>query len=161
MQTMYERYHRITGALIKNNLTITTMESCSGGILGLLLSDREGASAVVPGGFFTYANASKIACGVPQDVIESYGVYSAETACAMAAACKASYHTAIGIGVTGSIGTVDPNNADSVPGEVFLAVDGPDGVTTQTLTLTPDTRHRCRLQIADAVADILEAHYVR
>ncbi|MBO6108786.1 MAG: CinA family protein, partial [Eubacterium sp.] len=74
-----EKYHQLTEILIERELTIAAMESCTGGLIGALLSDKEGASAVVPGGFFTYSNETKILSGVPEDVIEKYGVYSKET----------------------------------------------------------------------------------
>ena len=69
-----EKYHDLTSFLIKNNLTISTMESCTGGMIGMLLSDMEGASAVIPGGVFTYSNEMKIAHGVPAEVIRDNGV---------------------------------------------------------------------------------------
>ena len=131
------------------------MESCTGGLIGVLLSDREGASAVVKGGYFTYTNEQKIACGVPADVIEQYGVYSKETACAMATAARKSTGSDIGIGVTGSIGTIDPNNSDSIPGEVFFAIDMNGNVHNKKMTIAPASRYDSRYFIADDIADIL------
>ena len=40
----------------------------------------------------------------------------------MAEACKVQLGSDIGIGITGSFGNTDPNNADSVPGEVFFSI---------------------------------------
>ena len=42
---------------------------------------------------------------------------------------RTAYAANIGVGVTGSFGNVDPNNADSVPGEVFFALATDDGVS--------------------------------
>ncbi len=154
-ETTLDRFHNLTRALIRNNLTISTMESCSGGLIGALLSDLEGASDVVKGGFFTYSNEAKISCGVAADVIDTYGVYSLETAREMARVCRESFGTDIGIGVTGSIGTIDPNNADSVPGEVYIAVDINGDVRDQRIELAPASRLDSRLAIADKIADLL------
>ena len=154
-EAIIERYHKVTSLLIQNNLTISTMESCTGGLIGALLSDREGASAIMPGGFFTYSNESKYMYGVPPEIVHNYGVYSAATAAAMASACQENYATDIGIGITGSIGTVDPHNADSVPGNVFIAVDFRNVTTGHMLTLEPLSRWESRFVIAAAVAEQL------
>lgn len=150
-----EKYHSLTSLLIRKNLTITTMESCTGGLIGALISDMEGASAIVPGGFFTYQNDSKIDCGVDPDIIKVYGVYSLETAGSMASACRKRYGTDIGIGITGSIATKDPNNADSVPGEVYAAIDLKGEVSGFLIRLTPAARWESRMAIADKVVDEL------
>ncbi len=150
-----ERYNRITADLIEKKMTVATMESCTGGMIGMLLSDREGASEVVKGGFFTYSNEAKINCGVAADVIDTYGVYSLETAREMARVCRDSFGTDIGIGVTGSIGTIDPNNTDSVPGEVYIAVDINGNIKDQRIELAPASRLASRLAIADKIADLL------
>lgn len=65
--------------------------------------------------------------GVDPDILEKYSVYSEETAKEMAKACANAYHTNIGIGITGTMGNIDPNNLQaSVPGNVFFAfwIDG-------------------------------------
>ena len=108
--------------LIKNNLSITCMESCTSGLVSSMLTDTEGASAIFPGSMVTYSNSSKILSKVDPGVIEKYGVYSKETACAMAESAQKIYQTDIAIGVTGSTGNVDPNNKDSIAGEVHYAI---------------------------------------
>ena len=51
--------------------------------------------------------------GVPADILDRYTVYSKETAEAMAAACAKTYQADIGIGVTGTMGNIDPANPDA------------------------------------------------
>lgn len=116
-------YARLTKTLIAKGLTLTTMESCTSGQIVSLVTDTEGSSAVVKGAYVTYSNEAKIMQGVPAEIIEKYGVYSKETAAAMAMTCRKSYKSNIGIGVTGTLGNVDVNNADSVPGHVYFAID--------------------------------------
>lgn len=115
-------YEKITKRLIEKGLTLTAMESCTSGQIISLITDTEGASAVVKGSYVTYSNEAKVMHGVPAETIETYGVYSRETAEAMAAACKKSFGSDIGIGVTGTLGNVDVNNKDSVPGHVCFAI---------------------------------------
>lgn len=119
---MNNGYVDIVKSLIASGSTITIMESCTGGLLQSMITDVEGASAIFKGGFVTYSNEAKIAAGVPEDIIEKYGVYSAECAEAMAKAAQKHFHTDIAIGVTGSTGNVDPYNPDSVVGEVYFCI---------------------------------------
>ena len=76
----------------------------------ILITDTEGSSAVLKGAFVTYCNEAKIMQGVPAEIIDRYTVYSNETAGAMAQACRKAYNANIGIGVTGTMGNVDPAN---------------------------------------------------
>jgi PncC family amidohydrolase len=117
-----KKYEKLTKRLIQKKLTITTMESITCGQIASLITDTQGASAVLKGAYVTYSNEAKIKQGVSAETIENYGVYSKETARAMAAACKQSYGADIGIGITGSTGNVDPNNQDSIPGQVYFAI---------------------------------------
>ncbi len=117
------KYTELTRLLIRNGLTITTMESATAGQIASLITDTEGSSAILKGAFVTYCNEAKIMQGVPADVIEKYTVYSKETAEAMAAACAKAYAADIGIGVTGTMGNTDPANPEaSEPGKVYFAI---------------------------------------
>ncbi|NCB32422.1 MAG: CinA family protein [Erysipelotrichia bacterium] len=119
---VHEHFKELSELLIRRNITITLMESCTSGQVASLITDTAGSSAVFPGSDVTYSNEAKIAAGVDASVIKQFGVYSSETAIAMASACRDSFHADIGIGVTGSLGTVDPANSDSIPGEVHYAI---------------------------------------
>ena len=123
-----DKFRHITKTLIEKKLTITTMESCTSGLVASLLTDTEGSSAVIKGAFVTYSNEAKIKQNVPAEVIEKFGVYSKETAVEMALAAQRAYEADIAIGVTGTMGNVDPANNDSTPGEVFFAVAHGDSV---------------------------------
>ena len=111
-QEIRKNYEKLTKLLIEKNMTITTMESCTSGQLASLITDTEGASAVLKGAFVTYCNEAKIMQGVPEEIIEKHSVYSKETACAMADACRKAYNADIGVGITGTMGNVDPENAN-------------------------------------------------
>ena len=58
-------YRKITEKLIEKEKTITTMESCASGLIASLITDTEGASAVLKGAFVTYSNIGKIMQGGP------------------------------------------------------------------------------------------------
>ena len=80
------KYEKLIRKLISDGISITTMESCTSGQIASLITDTEGASGIFDGAFITYSNDSKIRQGVPAEIISEYGVYSAETASAMAEA---------------------------------------------------------------------------
>ena len=151
--TVREHYRELTELLIEKKLTITTMESCTSGQVASLITDTEGASAILKGAYVTYSNEAKIMQGVPAETIEVYSVYSRETAKAMAEACRASMKADIGMGVTGSMGNVDPANAAaSVPGRVFFAISTEKGTDTFALELEPQpTRLQYKLVVADKI----------
>ena len=155
-----EKYHKITKTLIAENNTVAAMESCTGGLIGVLLSDLDGASAVVPGGTFAYSNREKIRNGVPETIIDRYGVYSTETARDMASAARENHEADIGLGITGSIGAPDPNNPDSVPGEVLIAMDVKGELVIDRMVIVPleildDGRMAVRYYVADQVAELM------
>ncbi len=147
-----KEYELLTKKLIEKKLTITTMESCTAGLLMSLITDTEGSSAVTKGGFVTYSNEAKILNGVPAETIEKYGVYSKETAKAMAMACRKTYDANIGISVTGTFGNVDPNNKDSIPGQVFFAIDmNGDIISYERILEKQESRNAYKMAIAEQI----------
>lgn len=146
-------YRKLTKLLIKKQMTITTMESATSGQIASLITDTEGSSAVLKGAFITYCNEAKIMQGVPADVIDKYTVYSKETAEAMARACVKVYGANIGIGVTGTMGNVDPANPEkSVPGQVYFAIVINGDMRSYYVELEPQpTRLMYKLAVAKEV----------
>lgn len=145
-------YELLTRTLIEKKLTITTMESCTAGLILSLITDTEGSSAITKGGFVTYSNEAKVKNGVPAEILEHYGVYSKETAAAMAMACRNTYAANIGLGVTGTFGNLDPNNPDSVAGKVFFAIDFNGEVKTYERNLeVQSTRNAYKMAIAGEI----------
>ncbi len=150
-------YERIVRQMMEKGLTIALMESCTGGYLASLITDVEGASGIFYGSCVTYCNEEKIRQGVRVEVINTYGVYSEETARAMATACRTSYCTDIGIGVTGTLGRKDPHNRDSLRGEIFFAVDWEGNLRSQKLWVkNTENRRLAKVETAEAVGFLLE-----
>lgn len=113
---------KVVKRFISQNISISFMESCTGGLLASLFTDVSGASAVFTGSLVTYSNQQKIRAGVDSKVIEKYGVYSAETALEMARTCRKIYNTRVSVGITGTTGNEDPANPGSVLGEAFFCI---------------------------------------
>lgn len=150
-------YRQLTKLLIEKNMTITTMESATSGQIASLITDTEGSSAVLKGAFVTYCNEAKIMQGVSSDIIKKYTVYSRETAEAMAASCAETYKANIGIGVTGTMGNVDPANSEaSVPGQVYFAIVVNGDMQSYYVELEPQpSRLAYKLAVAGKILDML------
>lgn len=109
-------------------LTVSTAESCTGGLVAAALTDVPGSSAVVDRGFVTYSNAAKTAMvGVSADLIEVHGAVSEPVARAMAKGAVEHSDAAISVAITGIAGPSGGSEAKPV-GLVHLAACGPSGV---------------------------------
>ncbi|WP_420392016.1 CinA family protein [Acuticoccus sp.] len=85
--------------------TITTVESCTGGLVAAALTAVPGSSDVVDGGVVTYSNDAKVRLGVPPALIAAHGAVSREVATAMAeAGCAAAGDRGVAVAVTGVAG---------------------------------------------------------
>lgn len=134
-------YENITKRLIEKHYSISTMESCTAGLVSTLLTDVPGSSEIMKGAFITYCNEAKIKYGVPENIINQFGVYSSETATAMALACKRTYNSYFGIGITGIIDRLDPNNKSNGKNVYFTIVWGTtheENIHTFSITI-PDS----------------------
>ena len=148
---------QIINSLIDRQITISTMESCTSGMIASMITDTSGASAVFPGGFVTYLNETKVFAGVDEKIIKEYGVYSGECAKAMAEIVREKLNTDIGIGITGTTGNLDPNNADSVQGQAFFSIVWKESVFVDEIhvDVTGKSRHGIKQLYADRVFEKL------
>lgn len=94
----------VIDGLIRNKLTIATMESCTGGYITHLMTNVSGSSEVVVGGYVTYTTGQKINCGVSKEIINKFSVYSKECSKSMAFTVSKNTNASICIGITGKIG---------------------------------------------------------
>ena len=148
---------QIINSLIDRQITISTMESCTSGMIASMITDTSGASAVFPGGFVTYLHETKVFAGVDEKIIKEYGVYSGECAKAMAETVREKLNTDIGIGITGTTGNLDPNNADSVQGQAFFSIVWKESVFVDEIhvDVTGKSRHGIKQLYADRVFEKL------
>jgi nicotinamide-nucleotide amidase len=121
---------KIIQAATKNGITITTAESCTGGMVASALTSISGASAVFETGFITYANAAKTKLlGVPEPLIKKHGAVSKQVAAAMAEGARKKADATIAISITGIAGPVGGTIQKPI-GTVFIAV-----ATSQKITV--------------------------
>lgn len=113
---------RLGALCLARGLRLATVESCTGGLVGHLITETAGSSAYYLGGFVTYSNELKQdLVGVPADVLAAHGAVSAETALAMASGGRTRTGADIGGSVTGIAGP-DGGSADKPVGLTYVAV---------------------------------------
>lgn len=113
---------KIVELLIKNNKTISTMESCTGGGVVNEITNIEGASEILKFSAVTYSNEYKIKMGVSKKTIDEYSVYSIEVAKKMSKSISDFTNSSLGIGITGKLNRVDINNPFGEDNVVFISI---------------------------------------
>ena len=114
--------NKVVELLIKNNKTISTMESCTGGALVNAITNIPGASEVLKFSAITYSNEYKIKLGVDSKIIDKYTVYSIETADEMSKNIAKFTDSNYGIGITGQINRKDPNNITIDNNKIYISI---------------------------------------
>jgi len=111
--------------IMKNNkLTLSTAESCTGGLLGNRITNLSGSSIYYLGGIVAYSNELKInMLNIDKEIIEIKGAVSSETAESMADNIKEITGSDYGIGITGIAGPTGGTKAKPV-GLVYIGVSG-------------------------------------
>lgn len=88
--------------LLKNNMTISFAESCTGGMLASTLINVSGSSNVINESYVTYSEEAKMRIlGVSKETLNKYTVYSSEVAEEMAEGLKKVTHANVCASVTG------------------------------------------------------------
>jgi nicotinamide-nucleotide amidase len=111
--------------LKRKKLTVACAESCTGGLLGAILTEHSGSSAYFRGGMEVYSDDAKmILAGVPPQLIHSHGAVSSVVAAALARGAREQLGAKIGIGITGIAGPTGATPGKPV-GLAFIAIDAP------------------------------------
>lgn len=136
------------------SLTLTTAESCTGGLIAGLITSIPGASDVFTHGFVTYANEAKSGMiGVPAALIASHGAVSAQVARAMAEGAREVAGSSIAVSVTGIAGP-GGGSAEKPVGLVHIACAGPKG-TEHARHIFSGDRDNIRLQAVAAALTLI------
>jgi nicotinamide-nucleotide amidase len=139
---------RTVRRLIEAGKTVATAESCTGGMIGEMLTRRPGSSRAFVGGAITYSNAEKVRqLGVREATLASHGAVSEPTVREMALGARERFAADLAVAVSGVAGP-DGGSPDKPVGTVWLAVAGPpgaggDGVITKKLAW-PGARDQIR-----------------
>ncbi len=91
--------------LAERKMTISSAESCTGGLFSALITAVPGASDILNEAFVTYANSAKIKyLGVSEETLEKHGAVSYETAYEMASLLQKRTGADVTVGITGIAG---------------------------------------------------------
>jgi nicotinamide-nucleotide amidase len=108
--------------LLKQNIILTTAESCTGGLLAAQLTNIPGSSNWFDRGFITYSNQSKIDCvNVKKNTINKHGAVSQQTASEMATGSIDNSQGNLGLSITGIAGPSGGSKLKPV-GTIFFAI---------------------------------------
>lgn len=119
------RMRTLHPVLRKKKLTVAVAESCTGGLLGAILSEHSGSSDYFRGGMEVYSDDAKtVLAEVPPQLIHSHGAVSAVVAAALARGAREKLGAKIGLGITGIAGPKGATPGKPV-GLVYIAIDGP------------------------------------
>ncbi len=127
LATSFPEAAALGARLLERGMTIAVAESCTGGLLGAVLTATPGSSSYVRGGVIAYADDVKADhLGVGRHLLATHGAVSPEVAEAMAIGARDRFEATVGVGITGVAG---PDASEHKPaGLVFVAVALPDAV---------------------------------
>jgi PncC family amidohydrolase len=115
---------QVYAALARAGLTLAVAESCTGGLVGDLVTNVSGSSAYFLGGVIAYNDRLKMdMLGVPPEVIREHGAVSAECARLMASGVRARTGADLALSVTGIAGPGGATPTKPV-GTVYIALAG-------------------------------------
>ncbi len=123
----------VARAFVEKKLTLAIAESCTGGLVGHLLTSEAGASAYLLVDVVTYANEAKTRfANVSEELLRAHGAVSAEVASAMAEGIRARGGADVGLALTGVAGP-GGGSPDKPVGTVYVAVATDAGTTVKHL----------------------------
>ena len=150
---------QVVGDLLKARpgQSVATAESCTGGLLGKLITDVPGSSAYYAYGWITYANQAKEQLlGVPPELLREHGAVSEPVVRAMAAGARQRAASTYALAISGIAGPDGGTPAKPV-GTVCIALAHPAGAEARTF-LFPGDREFIRDRSAKMALTLLRYH---
>ena len=145
---------KIVKELQNRGYTITTAESCTGGLLAGRILNVSGASAVYNEGHITYSNEAKERLlGVSHDTLEQYGAVSEQTAAEMAVGAAKAANANVGLSTTGIAGP-GGGTPEKPVGLVYVGCAINGGVTVEECRFSGN-REENRNSAVEAVLQLL------
>jgi nicotinamide-nucleotide amidase len=124
---------KVTRRLIESGRTLATAESCTGGMIGELVTAMPGSSKVFKGGAIVYSNDEKERqLGVENATLVAHGAVSEEVVREMASGARSRFDVDMAVAVSGVAGP-DGGTPEKPVGTVWLAIATEAGVKTKKL----------------------------
>jgi len=142
--------------LARERLTLSVAESCTGGLLGALITDRPGSSAYFLGGVIAYADEVKRdELNVPAALLTRHGAVSREVALAMAEGARAKFGSALAVSTT-CIAGPDSDGSSKPVGLTYIAIASEAGRRCEKFNFTGDRWSNRRQATAEALRMLIE-----
>ena len=134
--------------------TVTTAESCTGGIVAAAITDVAGSSSVFERGFVTYSNQAKIdMLGVSASALDAHGAVSEEVAREMALGARAAAQATVAVSISGIAG---PGGSEFKPeGRVCFGIATADTIQTKTVEFGALGRAAVRAAARDTALELI------
>jgi nicotinamide-nucleotide amidase len=140
--------------------TVSTAESCTGGLIAKRLTELAGSSKYFMEGAVTYSNEAKVrTLNVKQETLDKYGAVSSETAEEMARGMRDRVDTDYAISVTGVAGP-DGGSEEKPVGTVWFGLADRDTVRTVKIVF-PGDRYLVRWRSSQAALDLLRRRLLK
>jgi nicotinamide-nucleotide amidase len=154
LAALVELARRIQSVMIERGLTLTTAESCTGGLVGNVLTEVSGSSGYYVGGLISYSNGLKEReLGVDAATLERHGAVSAQTCVAMAEGSRSRYGASFAVAITGIAGP-DGGTDQKPVGLTYVGVADSAGHDVRRFVWNGD-RHSNKVQSAQAALELL------
>jgi nicotinamide-nucleotide amidase len=147
----------VATSLLEGRQTVATAESCTGGLLGKMLTDRAGSSAYYLGGVVSYANSAKEKLlGINKSILEAHGAVSEECVRAMAESIRRELGADFALAISGVSGPGGGTETKPV-GTTYIALAWKDRARTmhQVILRSHGTREQNRIYAAHLALDAL------
>jgi len=155
LDALVARMATLQPKLKRRKITVAAAESCTGGLLGAVLTSQGGSSDVFQGGAVVYSNEAKTALAdVPPQLIASHGAVSSVVAGALARGARTRLRAKVGLGITGIAGPGGATPGKPV-GLVYVAIDSDKHSTVKKNEFAFD-RTGNRLASVGVALDLLE-----
>lgn len=152
-------YHQLIEHLKANKLTISTAESCTGGLIAKLITDVPGSSDVFIGGVVSYSNEMKMKwLGVKQVTLIKYGAVSEQTVGEMLNGILLETGSDLAVAVSGIAGPTGGTPEKPV-GTVFIGVALHEQIVVKKYLFQgsrEDVRLKSALKVLEMIAILLK-----
>ena len=148
---------RVVERFKKENLTLSTADSCTGGWLSKIITEISGSSEIFMGGVCSYSNSVKMnVLGVKEETLKTFGAVSEETAREMSEAIVKLMKTSVGVGITGIAGP-NSDNTNKKVGLIFISIthNGKTDIIKLENDFSDDIRYKNRFTAVKTVLNFL------
>lgn len=155
MDNLKQKAKIVYECLKSKNKILATAESCTGGMIGEMITSVPGSSEVYEYGFVTYSNTAKQKLlGVSAETLSIFGAVSAETVCEMADGALKASDADIAVSVSGIAGPGGGSEQKPV-GLVYVGIAQKGEKTEFFKLMLSGDRDSVRQKTVDKVFDLI------